>query len=574
MLQYLKKYRLYCLLAPLFMLGEIAMDMWQPAMMAIIVDKGVLGGNIDLIWKMGIWMLLLVIFGGTCGILCGVFASIAAQNFGNDVRKDLFSRIMNFSFQQTDQFTTGSLITRITNDVSRVEQMVMMSVRSVVRCTVMFFGGIYMLYLQSPRFALVAACGLPVIAAFVIFFLRKVSPLFTIIQQKLDQINCIVQENIAGARVVKAYVKEAQALALFSKANDQLCFVNLRAQTALAFLNPCVNIVLNICTVVVLYIGGITIQTDGNITPGQVMASITYLSMILMRIIFMANIFQTFTRSSASWKRIREVLETKPAQKSGTCSPKKGHQGEIEFRNVSFSYPDAPDNPVLKNVSFRIEPGQTVAVIGSTGSGKSSLVHLIPRFYDTTGGEVLVDGINVRDYPMEVLRDKIGIVQQKSELFSRSIEENITWGTPNADPEKIRRAARLAQAEDFIQNTPNGYQTHVTESGHSLSGGQKQRISIARAMLKRPEILILDDAASALDLKTEAALQASFNRELEGTTKLIVAQRVASVKNADKILVLDDGQLSARGTHEELLKTSPVYGEICRSQIKQEVNAS
>lgn len=574
MLRYLKKYRLYCLLAPLFMLGEIAMDMWQPAMMAIIVDKGVLGGNIDLIWEMGIWMLLLVIFGGTCGILCGVFASIAAQNFGNDVRKDLFSRIMNFSFQQTDQFTTGSLITRITNDVSRVEQMVMMSVRSVVRCTVMFFGGIYMLYLQSPRFALVAACGLPVIAAFVIFFLRKVSPLFTIIQQKLDQINCIVQENIAGARVVKAYVKEAQALALFSKANDQLCFVNLRAQTALAFLNPCVNIVLNICTVVVLYIGGITIQTDGNITPGQVMASITYLSMILMRIIFMANIFQTFTRSSASWKRIREVLETKPAQKSGTCSPKKGHQGEIEFRNVSFSYPDAPDNPVLKNVSFRIEPGQTVAVIGSTGSGKSSLVHLIPRFYDTTGGEVLVDGINVRDYPMEVLRDKIGIVQQKSELFSRSIEENITWGTPNADPEKIRRAARLAQAEDFIQNTPNGYQTHVTESGHSLSGGQKQRISIARAMLKRPEILILDDAASALDLKTEAALQASFNRELEGTTKLIVAQRVASVKNADKILVLDDGQLSARGTHEELLKTSPVYGEICRSQIKQEVNAS
>ena len=574
MLRYLKKYRLYCLLAPLFMLGEIAMDMWQPAMMAIIVDKGVLGGNIDLIWEMGIWMLLLVIFGGTCGILCGVFASIAAQNFGNDVRKDLFSRIMNFSFQQTDQFTTGSLITRITNDVSRVEQMVMMSVRSVVRCTVMFFGGIYMLYLQSPRFALVAACGLPVIAAFVIFFLRKVSPLFTIIQQKLDQINCIVQENIAGARVVKAYVKEAQALALFSKANDQLCIVNLRAQTALAFLNPCVNIVLNICTVVVLYIGGITIQTDGNITPGQVMASITYLSMILMRIIFMANIFQTFTRSSASWKRIREVLETKPAQKSGTYVSEKGHQGEIEFRNVSFSYPDAPDNPVLKNVSFQIEPGQTVAVIGSTGSGKSSLVHLIPRFYDTTGGEVLVDGINVRDYPMEVLRDKIGIVQQKSELFSRSIEENITWGTPNADPEEIRRAARLAQAEDFMQKTPNGYQTHVTESGHSLSGGQKQRISIARAMLKRPEILILDDAASALDLKTEAALQASFNRELEGTTKLIVAQRVASVKNADKILVLDDGQLSARGTHEELLKTSPVYGEICRSQIKQEVNAS
>lgn len=574
MLNYLRKYWLYCLLAPLFMLGEISMDMWQPAMMATIVDEGVLGGDLAVIWTEGMRMLLLVVFGGTCGVLCGVFANVAAQRFGNDVRKDLFARIMDFSFQQTDKFTTGSLVTRITNDVTQVEQMVMMSMRSLVRCTVMFFGGIYMLYLQSPRFALVAACGLPVIAVFVILFLRTVSPLFTVIQQRLDQINCIVQENIAGARVVKAYGKEKQALEHFSQANDDLCAVNLRAQTTLAFLNPCVNIVLNLCTVGVLYVGGITVQAGGSITPGQVMASITYLSLILMRIIFMANIFQTFTRAAASWKRIREVLDTQPAQHSGTKLPQAGGKGEVEFRGVSFAYPDAPDCPVLRGLSFRVEPGQTVAIIGSTGSGKSSLIHLIPRFYDATEGQILVDGVDVRDYPLEALRDKIAVVQQKAELFSRSIGENIAWGREGADEAAIRRAARIAQAEDFILRTPEGYDTQVTESGHSLSGGQKQRLCIARAVLKGPEILILDDAASALDLKTEAALHAALNRELAGTTKVIVAQRVASVKNADKILVLDDGQLAAWGTHEELLASSPVYGEICRSQMKQEVTGT
>ena len=573
MLHYLKKYWLYCLLAPLFMLGEIAMDMGQPAMMAIIVDDGVLGGNMSVIWEEGIRMLLLVAFGGTCGVLCSVFANVAAQRFGNDVRKDLFSRIMDFSFQQTDQFTTGSLVTRITNDVTQVEQMVMMSMRSMVRCTVMFFGGIYMLYRQSPRFALVAACGLPVIAVFIVFFLKTVSPLFSKIQKRLDQINCIMQENIAGARVVKAYVKEEYALGAFAQANDGLCAVNLRAQTMLAFLNPCVNLVLNLCTVGVLYVGGITVQQDGAVTPGQVMAAITYLSLILMRIIFMANIFQTFTRAAASWQRIREVLDTRPVQTVGMKGDGAGGRGEIEFRHVSFAYPDAPENPVLRDVSFRAAPGQTVAIIGSTGSGKSSLVQLIPRFYDATEGTVLVDGEDVRAYTLKALRRKIGIVQQKAELFSRSIGKNIAWGREEADGARIRQAARIAQAEEFILGTPEGYDTQVMESGHSLSGGQKQRLTIARAVLGRPEILILDDAASALDVKTEAALHAALRHELAGTTTIIVAQRVASVKGADQILVLEDGQLIACGTHEELLKTSPVYGEICRSQLKKEVLA-
>ena len=574
MLKYLKPYWYCCVLAPLFMLGEIAMDMLQPAMMAVIVDDGVLGGNLPVILSMGLKMVLLIVFGGTTGILCGVFANTAAQRVGNDIRKDLFGRIMDLSFRQTDRFTTGSLVTRITNDVTQVEQMVMMSMRSIVRCSVMFVGGIVMLYLQSPRFALVVACGLPFLAAFVILFLRKVSPLFTVIQQKLDALNCLLQENIAGARVVKAYVKEADSLRQFGAANDELCDINLRAQSMLAFLNPCVNIVLNLCVVAVLYLGGVSVRTDGTITPGQIMASLTYLSLILMRVIFMANIFQTFTRASASWRRIREVLDTAPEQRDGTTRPADSCRGRVEFRHVDFAYPDAPDHPVLQDLSFTVEPGETVAIIGATGSGKTSLVQLIPRFYDVSAGTVRVDGVDVRDFARQDLRQRIGIVQQKAELFSRSIAENIRWGWAEADDEAVAGAARIAQAEDFILRTPSGYDTPVTEGGHSLSGGQKQRLSIARAVLKRPEILIFDDSGSALDLRTEAALYDALDAAFAGTTRLIVAQRIASVQRADRILVLDNGRLCAEGTHRELLATSPVYQAICRSQLKKEVTAS
>ncbi|MCC8045123.1 MAG: ABC transporter ATP-binding protein/permease [Clostridiales bacterium] len=706
MWKYLKKYWFYCLLAPLFMMGELTMDLLQPDMMATIVDDGVLASNMEVILTEGVRMVLLVVFGGTCGVLCGVFANIAAQEFGNDVRKALFSRIMDFSFEQTDRFTTGSLVTRITNDVTQVEQMVMMSVRSLVRCVFMFVGGIYMLYRQSPRFALVAACGLPFVAVIVVVTLKKVSPLYTIIQQKLDRVNSCMQENIAGARVVKAYVKEDYELEHFSGANDSLCDTNLQAQTILAFMNPAVNIILNLCVVGVLYVGGYTVQQDGGITPGQTMAALTYLSLILMRIVFFANIFQTFTRASASWKRIREVLDTPVVQtqagmqadggsdgrqtqadrssdgepahadelsdgrfthaagnfgyvhtqagsiaaESAAAGTARVHMsaarqsGEIEFRDVSFAFPDAPENLVLDHISFRVKQGETIAVIGSTGSGKTSLVQLIPRFYDATEGEVLVDGQDVRTYSMQTLRDKIGIVQQKTELFSRSIRGNILWGsedryeeimaapsaeraensptgrsysepntesgeeqkavsagagenravrqaakagkisepthhaarkTPEAEnnsdnqPDPVSRAARIAQAEEFILRTSDGYETQVTEGGHSLSGGQKQRISIARAVIKDPEILIFDDSGSALDLKTEAALYEALNREFADTTRIIVAQRIFSVKDADRILVLDNGRICASGTHEELLQSSDVYREICRSQLKK-----
>ncbi len=569
MLKYVKKYWIFCLLAPLFMVGEVAMDLIQPDMMADIVDNGVLKSDIHLIISMGVKMILTVLLGGFSGVLCGVFANIAAQGFGNDLRKDLFSRIMNLSFQQTDRFSTGSLVTRLTNDVTQVQNMVMMMVRSLVRNGVMFLGGIFMLYQQSPKFALVAACGLPFVVFFAVFFLKKTAPLFSIVQKKLDGINHIMQETVAGARVVKAYVKEEYELGRFDEANDALCAENLRVQSLLAFMSPCMNIVLNLCVVAVIIVGGYTVQTGGSITPGNTMAAITYLAQILHGVTFMANIFQTFSRAKASAERINEVLNSPEVITSGQHDGATATKGAIEFRNVSFAYPGSEAENVLHNISFRVEPGETLGIIGATASGKSTLVHLIPRFYDVTDGEVLVDGVNVKDYDLTALREKIAIVLQKAELYSRSIADNISWAKNDATPWEIKKAAEIAQADDFICGKSGGYYTPVTEGGHSLSGGQKQRISIARALLKEHEILIFDDSTSALDLKTEAALYQALREECPDVTKIIIAQRIASIKGADRIAVLDDGGLTAIGTHEELMQQSEIYQDIYRSQLQE-----
>ena len=569
MIKYLKKYWMFCLLAPLFMVGEVAMDLIQPDMMADIVDNGVLKSDINLIITVGIRMILFVMLGGFAGVMCGVFANIAAQGFGNDLRKDLFSKIMSLSFQQTDKISTGSLVTRLTNDVTQVQNMVMMSVRGLVRNSVMFVGGILMLYRQSPKFALIAACGLPFIVVFVSFFLKKTSPLFAIVQKKLDGINNVMQEDVAGARVVKAYVKEEHELKRFDAANEALCTENLRVQTLLAFMSPCMNIVLNLCIVAVILAGGMTVKNGGNMTPGSVMAGITYLSQILHGVTFMANIFQTFTRAKASADRINEVLNSPEIITDGAWDAPCDKKGEIEFRNVSFAYPESSGEKVIENISFTVKQGETLAIIGATGSGKSSVVKLIPRFYDVTEGAIFVDGKNVKDYKLKELRKKISIVLQKAELYSRSIESNIRWGKRDATPWEIKSAARIAQADDFICSSQYGYHTMVTEGGHSLSGGQKQRISIARAVLKDHEILIFDDSTSALDLKTEAMLYEALRKECPDTTKIIIAQRIASVKDADRIAVLDEGRLSALGTHEELMKNSDIYRDIYKSQLKE-----
>ena len=569
MLKYLKKYWFYCLLAPLFMVGEVAMDLIQPDMMADIVDNGVLKNDMTLIITVGVKMILTVIAGGFCGVLCGVFANVAAQSFGNDLRKDLFAKIMHLSFQQTDKISTGSLVTRLTNDVTQVQHTVMMMVRGFVRNTVMFFGGIVMLYRQSPRFALVAACGLPFVAFIVVFFMKRTSPLFAVVQKKLDGINHIMQETVAGARVVKAYVKEEYELGRFDDANEALCTENLRVQSLLAFMGPCMNIVLNLCVVAVIMVGGYTVKTGGSITPGNTMAAITYLAQILHGVSFMANIFQIFSRAKASSDRINEVLCSPDVIVDGQIQSLPEVQGSVEFRNVSFSYSGSEGQSILEGISFRVAPGETLAIIGATGSGKSTLVNLIPRFYDVTAGEVLVDGINVKDYELTALRDRIAIVLQKAELYSRSIAENIRWARTGATPWEIKKAAQIAQADNFICEKSYGYHTPVTEGGHSLSGGQKQRVSIARAMLKEHEILIFDDSTSALDLKTEAALHQALRDECPHVTKIIIAQRIASIKGADRIMVLDNGTVSAIGTHKELLEHSELYRDIYRSQLKE-----
>ena len=569
MLKYLKKYWVFCLIAPLFMVGEVAMDLLQPDLMRDIVDNGVLKNNVGLVLNVGIKMIVLVLFGGLCGMLCGVFANIAAQRFGNDLRKDVFSRIMGLSFQQTDKISTGSLVTRLTNDVTQVQNMVMMAVRGFVRNTVMFAGGIFMLYRQSPRFALIAACGLPFVIFFVSFFLKKASPMFAVVQKKLDGINNVMQEDVAGARVVKAYVKEQHELERFDRANDELCKVNLNVQTLLAFMGPCMNIVLNVCIVAVILVGGIAVKEGGDMTPGRIMAAITYLAQILHGITFMANIFQTFTRAKASADRISEVLACPEIICDGRYNGDTEKNGRIEFRNVSFAYPNTSGENVLEDISFTVEPGETLAVIGSTGCGKSTLVNLIPRFYDVTSGEILIDGVNVKDYTLKGLRDKIAIVLQRAELYSRSVEANIRWGKDSAQPVEIKKAAEIAQADDFICASEYGYYTPVSEGGHSLSGGQKQRISISRAVLKSSEILIFDDSTSALDLKTEARLYEALNKERPDVTKIIIAQRIASIKGADRIAVLDKGKIAALGTHKELLKTSEIYRDIYNSQLKE-----
>ena len=572
MLKYLKKYWFFCILAPLCMMGEVVTDLLQPDMMADIVDNGVLKGDISLIVSVGLKMILTVILGGLSGILCGAFANVVTQGFANDLRKALFKKIMNLSFEHTDKISTGSLVTRLTSDVIFVQRMVMMSMRGFIRNSVMFVGGIFMLYRQSPKFALVAACGLPVVVCFIVFFLKKASPLFAVVQKKLDGINNVMQETVAGARVVKAYVREEYELGRFDDANEELCDQNLRVQSLLAFMSPCMNIVLNICVVTVILVGGFEVQNGGTITPGNTMAAITYLAQILHGITFMANIFQTFSRAKASADRINEVLRMPDVISDGSGSMEEKECGTIEFRNVSFAYPESKGQRVLENISFKVNSGETLAIIGATGSGKSTLVHLIPRFYDATEGEILVDGVNIKEYELKALREKMAIVLQKAELYSRSIEENISWSKKDATPMEIKRAAQIAQADDFICNTTYGYYTLVTEGGHSLSGGQKQRISISRAVLKEHEILIFDDSTSALDLKTEANLYQALNTECPDMTKIIIAQRIASIKGADRIMVLDNGSISAIGTHDELMKISDIYQDIYRSQLKEGEN--
>ena len=574
MLKYLKKYWLFTMLAPLFMIGEVSMDLIQPELMSHIIDDGVLGinsggvGNIDIILGTGIRMVLLVAAGGVCGVMSGVFANLSAQQFGNDVRKDTFKRIMSFSFEQTDKFSTGSLITRVTNDITQLQNFVMQCMRGFVRTSMLFIGGIVCMIGLNIQFGLVIACALPFIVICVIYFIAKSNPKFTILQKKLDKLNNIMQENVSGSRVVKAYVKEDYETERFNKANDELVGIQLDVLLLLSYMTPVMNIILNLSVVAVIKVGGIQVM-DGSATPGNVMAAITYCSQGLNAVMRMTMIFQTASRGVASQKRIMEVLNCEPAIKDGAYDGETIVKGKVEFRNVSFAYPGNEGASVIEDFNLVISPGETIGILGATGCGKTSLISLIPRFYDVTKGAVLVDDVDVRDYKLEVLRDKIAVSLQKSEIFTASIADNIAWGLPDATPDNIAAAADTAQAAQFINNRKDGMQTIVSQGGHSLSGGQRQRVAIARAVIKPAEILIFDDATSALDLKTEAELYSKLGKNKKDITKIIIAQRIASVKNADRIVVMDNGKLADVGSHEQLMITSSIYKDIYDSQLKK-----
>ncbi len=573
MLKYLKKYWFFALLAPIFMIGEVSMDLLQPELMSRIIDDGVLGlnnggvGNLNTVITIGLKMIGFVALGGICGVMSGVFANLCAQQFGNDVRKAVFKRIMELSFEQTDKFSTGSLITRVTNDITQLQNFVMQCLRGFVRTSMLFIGGIACMVSLNMEFGIIIACALPFVAVCVVYFIAKANPKFTVLQKKLDKVNNVMQENVSGARVVKAYVKEDYETERFEKANNELVSTQLDVLLLLSYMTPIMNIILNLSVVAVIKVGGIQVSA-GSATPGNVMAAITYCSQVLNAVMRMTMIFQTASRGIASKKRVMEIINCEPAIKSGTYNKGTAVKGKVEFKNVSFAYPGMDNENVIENFNLVINPGETIGILGATGCGKSSLVNLIPRFYDVTKGEVLIDDVNVKDYDLQVLRDKVSIALQKPEIFSTTIAENIAWGDSSADSEKIRQAADIAQATEFIDNRTDGMDTQVSQGGHSLSGGQKQRVAISRAVLKNSEILIFDDATSALDLKTEADLYSELSAKKYDVTRIIIAQRIASVKNADRIVVMDNGRLADVGSHSELIKTSEIYKDIYESQLK------
>ncbi len=594
--KYLKPYWLFALISPFMMMAEVAADLCLPYLMSFIVDYGIAedgitkigesplaerimnmlfgaGGysQIHIILTFGVLMLIIVLFGGFFGTMCAYTAARAAQGFGHDLRCDAYRRVMSLSIEQTDRFTTGSLVTRMTNDISMMVDFVEMLLRMFVRSPMFLIGGTIMLLSLDVKFGVVILCALPVLLLTFVLVLSRAIPMFSLVQKKLDRVNCVVQENVSGARVVKAYVREDYETDRFREANDGLRSVNYRVLKLMSINMPVLHVIQNFAIVAIIFIGGRTVASGiGGMTTGTIMAAINYVTNVIMSVMMVTMMFQSISRAMASAKRIREVLDADPVivggQAKENLAPKDTPM--ISMRGVGFRYPGTVGRPVLHDINLDIRRGETLAIIGATGCGKTSLVNLIPRFYDATEGEVLIEGRPIREYDLTALRQRIGFVMQKSELFSNTVSNNIRWGRPEATQAEVEDAAETAQASEFIGGFAETYETFIAEKGASLSGGQKQRMSIARAMVRRPEILILDDATSALDLATEAKLQKALHEKMKDTTVVMIAQRIASVKNADRIAVIEDGTIKDCAPHDELMRISATYRDIYESQMK------
>lgn len=569
--RFVKPYRRQAVSALVLLLGMVFADLLIPRLTQRIIDVGIGNRDLTVIWSTGLIMLAAALVSALLALGNNYFSVRVGQSFAHDVRSALVRRVQKFSFANLDAVQTGQLITRSTSDVQFTQMIVMMSLRILTRAPVWVVGAVVMLVLTSRTLALMLLAFIPFIVLFIAWFARKVQPLFTRVQQRLDRLNTVLQENLAGVRVVKAFVRERKEIERFGDANTELMQKNIQVMRLTAVLLPTMTLVLNLAVIGALWFGG-TATLAGTITVGKVVASINYLMFALFPVMMLAGMIAPVAAADASAKRILEVLEGEPmVTNRPNARSLHGAEGRIEFEHVSFGYPGSHGDRVLCDVSFSAEPGETIAILGATGSGKSTLIHLIPRFYDVDDGRIMLDGVDIRDLDLADLRAEIGIALQEAVLFGGTIRENIAYGRPDATDEEVARAAQAAQAADFIEELPGGYDTVVGQRGVTLSGGQRQRVAIARALLVRPRVLILDDSTSAVDIETEVRLQDALDRLIaesaDRTTRFIVAQRISTVLLADKILVLDRGRVASIGTHDELLATSPIYREIYRSQL-------
>ena len=567
--KFLKPYLFFTIIAPLFMLVEVAMDLAQPMLMSRIIDVGVKNSDKAYI----VWMSIAMCFCALVGIVGGVgnmyFSTKAGYGFAKDLRSAVYRKIQSFSFANVDNFKTGSLITRTTNDVTQIQNAFTSCIRMLVRSPFLCIGGIVSVLMISWKLSLVVLLAVPFLVALIVFLLSKGRVLFTSMQDKLDKVNTVMQESLSGIRVIKAFARSDHENKKFRKANGDLTDSSMKAMKMMALAFPMINLIMNITMIMMYFFGG-KMVFSGTLTPGEVMAFSNYITQILMSLTMSSFTLMFLSRAGVSFRRVNEVLDTKSDIQDGENTALTIEKGEVEFKNVFFSYPGQAGDPVLRGVSVKVKPGETVAILGATGSGKSTLINLIPRLYDVTGGSVMIDGHDVREYSLQNLRGAIGYALQENVLFTGTIEENLLWGDDEADQKKINEISEIAQAAPFVEKLEKKYETVLGQRGVNLSGGQKQRLCIARALMKNPKILILDDSTSAVDLTTEAKIQTALREVFSNMTVFIVAQRISSVMDADKILVMENGVIIDAGTHDELNARCEVYKEIVSSQLGEE----
>ena len=563
---FLKPYRVYCILGPAAKLAEAVLELYLPLLMAKVIDDGIAKGDAGYILKMGGVMLGIVTVGLLCALVCQYVASVTSQGFGTGLRHAVFRRITSLSHAELDAFGTPSLINRVTSDVNQLQYAVAMLIRLVIRAPFLCVGGIVMAMTIDLRLSLVIIVAIPLFVLIITLVMRKTVPLYRTVQGRLDKLTRVLRENLSGVRVIRAFARTDKEQKRFGGATEEHTAASIRVGKLAALLNPGTQLIMNLAILAIVWFGGLRVEAGG-MTTGEIIAFINYVNQILLALLVVANLVGTFTKAYASAGRVLEVLGAEPSIQEEEGGETQGVPGTpaVEFRHVDFSY---GGDRVLTDISFSAPRGARVGILGGTGSGKSTLMHLLMRFYDVEAGAVLVEGRDVREYAPDALRHKVGLVPQKAELFSGTIADNIRWGDPQADDQAVRDAAVMAQADEFIRRQKDGYQSLVERGGTNLSGGQKQRLTIARALVRRPAILVLDDSSSALDYATDAALRRAIREGTEGMTVFMVSQRVSAVKQADLILMLDDGELAGAGSHEELLATCEAYREICESQEK------